>query len=655
MIVVQDAGIRFGTKTLFEGVSFGIRTGEKVALVGRNGVGKSTVLKGMAGLLEWDKGAIHLPKGASVSYLSQDPFAFASKDTLEEEMRKASRDVLDLERELHDAQRDMERLKEDPIRLEEIIERYSVIESRFREARGYSVESRIGKILSGLGFGRSDWNRKIHEFSGGWQMRAAMAALLVSEPDVLLLDEPTNNLDMEAIEWLEDYLKGSPSTVLVVSHDRYLLDKIVTRVLELEFGGIEEYHTDYSGYIREKAERLEQAMKAYQAQQEEIQRIQAFIDKNIANPKTTKRAQSRQKVLEKMERLPMPRSSKSIRFHIKEARRPPKIAVRTADLRKSFGTLDVLEGVDLTVHRGARIAILGPNGSGKSTLLKILTGTLEPSSGEVFVAETLRIGYFAQSSEEALDPDLTVLETMERAAEDFTELELRTLLGAFHFSDDDVFKTVSVLSGGERTRLCLALVFAKPRNFLLLDEPTNHLDIPSREALEEALGEFEGPLVFISHDRYFIEKLADTLLIIDSRGMRTFQGHFSEYEEERRVERSERKRASPGRRAKERRKEEKLRTIEWSRKKREAKDHLADIESRITELEDRQRDLESIMTGDDFYDDPEHVKKVINEYNETKPRLTRLYEEWEIAASTLERIVAERQGQTDDKGKKRRN
>src|ERR671910_1198908 len=512
-----------GDLKVLSGASLSIEAGEKVGLVGRNGAGKTTLLEILAGNSEPDAGSVERVGGARVGVTSQSLYAGErGRISVEEEISSAFEPLMRRERELEELGA---RLSEDPS--DALMERYGRLQSEFERDGGYEYRARAASTLSGLGFAPEDWKRPVGTFSGGEQSRIALARLLLEEPDLVLLDEPTNHLDLGAIEWLENFVKGAKPAVLVVSHDRYFLDAVAGSILELEDGKLTRYPGDYTGYVKDKKAREERLVRKAKANAERRAQLERFIEKNRAKARKASQAKSKQKLLDRMEKIEDPSSAnKNMRLDLGDASRAGRVVLEMESVRYAHENSDepLLEDLDLVVERGERVALLGPNGTGKSTLMRLATGEVSPQRGLVRLGHNVTPAYQDQQLAR-LDDGKTVLEE----AMDATGLktpEARDLLGAFLFSGEDVFKKVSSLSGGERNRLSLAELVVSGANLLLLDEPTNNLDIPAREALEEALLEYRGTMFFISHDRYFLRKLATRVVDLENRKLINYLGGY---------------------------------------------------------------------------------------------------------------------------------
>ncbi len=528
MLQLTGAGKRFGHKLLFDGLDWLITSKERAGLVGGNGTGKSTLLKVIAGIEPLDYGSLSAAKGIRIGYLPQDGLQVSGR-TVFAECLSVFEDVKELESELETLTARMSEIDPASAEYADVAHRFERADSEFRARDGYAIEAQVGAVLVGLGFRKEDWTRQTEEFSGGWQMRLALAKLLLEKPNLLLLDEPTNHLDIEARNWLEEYLGNYEGAYILISHDRYFLDVTVKKIVEVWNKKVFFYTGGYEKYRTQKAERLAQLESAYKNQQDKIQQLEAFINRFRAQATKAKQVQSRIKELEKIERIELPPEEKTIHFTFPQPKPSGRIVAQFKNVSKSYGPKNVFSGVDFTIERGDRVALVGVNGAGKSTLIKLLAGTETLTGGEYMLGHNAEPDYFAQDQYKELDVNARLLDDLSEAAPRTTQTELRNLLGCFLFSEDDVFKRIGVLSGGERNRYALARMLLHPSNFLLLDEPTNHLDIRAKDVLLEALANFTGTLVFVSHDRYFIENLATRVFEIGEGEVRVFPGNYADY------------------------------------------------------------------------------------------------------------------------------
>ncbi len=634
----------FAGKPLFSTISWHLKKGERVALVGENGAGKSTLMKIIAGLTEPSSGEIQFARGARASYLPQDGIVTAGQ-SLFHEARAALAELLAMEEELHRIGLELERLPHDSPEHDQILTRYGELQEQFRHGGGYTMEAEIGTVLKGLGFEQSDWHRDCGEFSGGWQMRIALARLLLQKPDVLLLDEPTNHLDIEARNWLEEYLCSYPGSVVLVSHDRFFMDSVCSRIAEVWNHTMADYHCNYSRYLGQREERVTALRNAKRIQDEEIEKTEDFIRRFRYQANKASQVQSRVKQLEKVERIVLPPERKRIRFQFPEAPKSGKNVIELKGLTRSFGDHVVLDKIDLTIEKGERVALVGHNGAGKSTLMTVLAGG-EFQGGERISGHNVSMDYFAQDQANVLDQSRSAYDELYADAPYDMVPKLRDILGAFLFSGDDIHKKVSVLSGGERNRLALAKMLLRRSNLLLMDEPTNHLDLNSKEVLLDALKSFDGTVVFVSHDRYFVNALATRVVEVDGGGVENYFGDYEYYLGKKAgasvpagaaaaavsVAATAGCEASPAPlpplnkdvRLKDREEEKRRKREDQARQKR-----MGEIESLIAQAEKELAQLEIEMNAPGFFDDPERGVQGGERHAALNARVEALYGEWE--------------------------
>jgi ATP-binding cassette, subfamily F, member 3 len=527
MIHVEGLSKRFGDRILFEDVSWHVKKRDRIGLSGPNGSGKTTLLRMLAGIQQPDSGSIRMASGTTIGYLPQDGIVHHGR-TVHEEVVLAFEELLALKKEQHEIEERLAHATEDGDH-DKLLERYAEVTDRFKQGGGYEIEARVAEVLKGLGFSLADQERKTEEFSGGWQMRIALAKLLLARPNLLLMDEPTNHLDLPARNWLEEYLADYPGSVVLVSHDRYFLDATVRRITEVGLKTLTDYHGNYSHYVVEHTAHMERLHEAHRRQSEEIEKAEVFINRFRYTATKAKQVQSRIKLLDKVERIEIPKERKKIRFRFPESPRPGRVVLELKGIRKAYGDNVVLRHLDLMVERGDRIALVGPNGAGKSTLMRILAGVDRPDEGVRLEGHKAVLDYFAQDQASVLSPARTVLDEMSSASSVTMAPMIRTILGGFLFEADDVYKKVAVLSGGERNRLALARMLLQASNVLLLDEPTNHLDLDSKEVLLDALEDYGGTLVFVSHDRYFVDKLATRVIEVGGGEAPLYPGGYEDF------------------------------------------------------------------------------------------------------------------------------
>jgi ATP-binding cassette subfamily F protein 3 len=534
MIQLSGAGKRFGHKLLFENADWLITSHDRIGLVGGNGTGKSTLMKILAGMDTFDYGTLIIAKGTSAGYLPQDGLTLSGR-TVFAECMSVFDDLRAMETELESLTHSMAELDHTGPEYSAVADRYHRVEHEFRTRDGYSIEAEVGRVLMGLGFTKEDWPRLTDEFSGGWQMRLALAKLLLQQPNLLLLDEPTNHLDLEARNWLEEYLQNYPHAFVLISHDRYFLDVTVNKIAEIWNKRFWFYTGNYDKFLAQKTQRNEQLQAAYRNQRDRIEQLEVFINRFRYQATKAKQVQSRIKELEKIERIEIPPEEKTIHFSFSQPKASGRIVAEFDGVAKSYpgknggAEKEVFRNVSFMIERGDRIALVGVNGAGKSTLIKLLAGTEPVTRGEFRLGHNVQSDYFAQDQYKELDPDARILDDLGEASPRSGETELRSLLGCFLFSEDDVFKKIGVLSGGERGRYALLRLLLHPANFLLLDEPTNHLDLRAKDVLLNALVEYTGTVVFVSHDRYFIDKLATRVFEVGDGRVEVFPGNYEDY------------------------------------------------------------------------------------------------------------------------------
>jgi len=646
MIQLQELTKSFGDRVLFDHVTWQITNRERVGLCGPNGAGKTTLLRMMAGYDEPDSGAVLRPATLTVGYLPQDGLTHAGH-SLFEEASSAFDELLAMKAEMHALE---ERLGDPTIpepEHEAMLHRYSDLQDRFRLHGGYSIELKTATVLQGLGFKPTDFERPTETFSGGWQMRIALAKLLLGQPNLLLLDEPTNHLDLEARNWLEEYLNAYPYAVILVSHDRFFLDAVVTRIADLTLRTLTDYIGNYSHYLAEHEARIEALRKAKREQDEEVARIKMFIDRFRYQATKASQVQSRIKLLEKVVPIEVPLERKKIHFDFPACAKSGRTVLELTHARKSYGDLTVLRDVNLHIERGDRIALVGPNGVGKSTLMRLLSAEEAPDSGQRTVGHNVVMQYFAQDEATRIDPAPTVYETLASGSPLHMVPMIRNILGGFLFTGDDVYKHVRVLSGGERTRLAVARMLLRPSNTLLLDEPTNHLDLDSKEVLLDALVDYGGTLIFVSHDRYFVERLATKIIEVGNGGALVYPGTYKEFlwhkehPAETRVTSSTPTRApkpAPKPAAAQPARDHKKRVDAEARKRQRAaqahQQRIDQLETRIAECEASIRELEQTMATPGFYDDRAAAQPVIDRHQALMWKVGDLMHQWEELHST---------------------
>jgi ATP-binding cassette, subfamily F, member 3 len=632
MLSLNNVYIQYGDRILLNYVNFIVKPGERVGLVGRNGAGKSTLLKIIAQEMSPQEGDVVVPSQFTLGYLHQDMLLPKGKTVLDETMT-AFNEVLELEKRLHQVEIELgEREDYESDSYGNLIEEMSEITERMHHLGLNTTQADAEKVLAGLGFKTSDMTRLTDEFSGGWKMRIELAKMLLKQPDLLLLDEPTNHLDIESILWLEDFLTAYTGMGIVISHDKRFLDNVTNRTAEIVLGKIHDYKVGYSKYIELSSERRELAQNAYENQQRMVADKERTIARFMAKATKTKMAQSMQKQLDKVDRIEIDdMDTTTMRIRFLEPPRSGEIVATAKNLTKRYGDLKVIENADFQLLRGDRVAFVGQNGQGKTTLAKILVGQEPATSGEAALGYNIHVGYYAQNQAESLDPKLTLLETMERDCPYEMRTKVRSILGAFLFSGRDVDKKVFALSGGERARLAMACMMLRPINFLILDEPTNHLDILSKEVLKQAVQDFEGTLLVVSHDREFLSDLTTKTIEFRDHKLKEYLGDVNYFLEKRKMDNM---------------RDVEMRTVQASATKAQkgitlsAEDTknlqrtVARTEKRIAELEAEQKKIEAKMAVPDFYNKPES-NQVTKQYADLKAEMTKVMAEWESAVEMM--------------------
>jgi len=635
MLSLSNIYIQYGNRILLDSVNFVLKPGERVGLVGRNGAGKSTLLKIIAKEMSPQEGDVMVPSHFTLGYLHQDMLMPKGKTVLDETM-SAFAEILALEQELHDigealASRD----DYESDAYHNLIEQMGDVTEHLHHLGGATSQVDAEKVLGGLGFAASDMIRLTDEFSGGWQMRIELAKMLLRRPDLLLLDEPTNHLDIESILWLEDWLMNFPGMVIVISHDRRFLDNVTNRTAEIVLGKIYDYKASYSRYVELSAERRDQMTAAYENQQRVIVEKERTISRFMAKASKTKMAQSMQKQLDKMDRIEIDdKDTSTMKIRFPDAPRSGEVVAKAEHLSKKYGNLKVLEKVDFEILRGERVAFVGQNGQGKTTLAKILVGAESASSGKATLGHNVSIGYYAQNQAETLDPKLTLLQTMEQNSPEEMRTKLRSILGTFLFSGEDVDKKVVALSGGERARLALACMLLRPFNLLLLDEPTNHLDMLSKDVLKQALLDYNGTLLIVSHDREFLTDLSSRTIEFRDGHLHEHLGDINYFLEKRRLNnmREVEKRSKSSENGQ--KSSDTATPVLGSEEKKQLERAVQKAEKRIADLESEVKKFEAKMGEPDFYSRPDSDEQ-LKKYTDLKSSLTGIYAEWENAVEML--------------------
>jgi ATP-binding cassette, subfamily F, member 3 len=636
-----------GDRTLFNRISTLINPGERVGLVGPNGAGKSTLLRLIAGELEPDEGEVVLGGNSTVGYLPQDGVDPDPSNSVFSEVESSFKDIIDMRNEESDLQIKMERMDHESDEYKNVLNRFGQLHDQLEQSGAYTLKSDIERVLMGLGFNENDICRSTTEFSGGWLMRIALAKLLLKRPTFLLLDEPTNHLDIESLQWIEHFLDTYEGAVIVVSHDLAFLNNLTKRTLALNRGQLKDYAGNYSFFRKKYEEEKVQLQKQYENQQREIKQAEEFIERFRYKASKAKQVQSRIKQLEKIEQIEPESEENEISFRFPQPERSGLSVMELRNIVKRYGQNTVFDGIDYQIERGDKIAVVGPNGAGKSTLIRILAGLEPQTSGERIVGHNVTTSYFAQHQADELNPSNDALTEMLEYAPMEGETRIRTLLGCFLFTGDDVYKKIKVLSGGEKSRLALAKMLITPANFIILDEPTNHLDMQSKEILQHALQQFEGTCMIVSHDRAFVDMITHKTLEIQPGRLKTYHGNVSYYLDQKKreqaewsqqEEKSEDEDSSSRLTRKEERQLEARKRQERAKTVRPLKKRLTEIEKEIEKKEERKSEIELLMSRSDFYEDGEKVKELTIEYDTLKRDLSDSYTKWEEVAARLEYV-----------------
>lgn len=632
ILSAQHIAKSFGVNAVLRDVSLTVQQGDRIGLVGVNGCGKSTLMRILAGLDAQDGGEISLVRGLRIGYLAQQNMV-TSGETVWNELQKVYEQVFAMEKKLRELEDEMAHAHTDAQRFAQLSADYDRLTQRFEEADGYSWKSMVSGVLNGLGFKPAQYDQCVDSLSGGEQTRLCLARLLLQKPDLLLLDEPTNHLDMETLQWLENYLAAYKGSVLVISHDRYFLDHVCTGIVEILMGSSEQYNGNYTRYIAQRQERFESRMRAYEIQQKEIERQQAIIARYrmFNREKSIRAAESREKALDRMEKLEKPVDERAIRFSFEARRRTGEDVLQLTEISKSFGEKHLFHDLTLRVRAGDRVALIGPNGVGKSTLIKIIVGEEQPDTGFIRYGSNVDIGYYDQH-QSTLHADKTALDEIWDRFPQMEQSNVRGALGMFLFTGDDVFKPIHTLSGGEKGRVALTALMLRKDNLLLLDEPTNHLDMDSREVLEDALTDFGGTIITVSHDRYFINRIANRIIEMQPDGVTEYIGNYDDY-----IERKNRPVAVEAEAGKTKTELEKEKRREKLSRQalRQLKIRAQEAEKAVGVKEAEIAELEAQMADPSLYSDAQKSADVQHAYQKAQQALQTLYEQWEAAEAAL--------------------
>ena len=632
ILSAQNVAKSFGVNEVLRDVSFTLQQGDRMGLVGVNGCGKSTLMRIIAGLETPDSGEIAMVRGTRVGYLAQQDMVTHGASVWDE-LQKVFEPVFEMEKRLRALEAEMAHAHEDAVRFNRLSSDYDRLSRAFEEADGYAWKSLVSGVLNGLGFKPTQYEQSVDSLSGGEKTRLCLARLLLQKPDLLLLDEPTNHLDMETLQWLENYLSAYRGSVLVISHDRYFLDHVCTGMVEILMGVSEQYSGNYTRYIAQRQERFETRIRAYELQQKEIERQQAIIARYrmFNREKSIRAAESREKALERMEKLDKPVDERSIRFSFEARRRTGEDVLMVREVSKSFGEKHLFSGLTLHVRAGDRVALIGPNGVGKSTLIKLIVGEESPDTGDIRYGANVDIGYYDQH-QSSLHPEKTVLDEVWDRFPRMEQSDVRGALGMFLFTGDDVFQPIKTLSGGEKGRVALTALMLRKDNLLLLDEPTNHLDMDSREVLEDALSDFGGTIITVSHDRYFINRVANRIIEMRPDGVTEYMGNYDDYVE--RKNRPVEQEAVAGKTRTELDKEKRREKLN-KQALRQLKVRAQEAERAVGLKEEEIAQLEAQMADPDLYADASRFAEINRAYQKAQAELPLLYEQWEQAEAAL--------------------
>jgi len=644
MLQIQHLTYSAGGRDILRDINWTIPSGRRIALIGPNGAGKTTLLRLISGQLPPGSGQFIRPRDFSVGYLPQEEIAFGKGSILHLAMegRRELLEIFDRIQEIHEA------LEEQPANNEPLIRKLGELEHQYSQLGGYELEHQAKKILSGLGFSESDFQRSIVSFSGGWRMRVYLARILLQQPDLLLLDEPTNHLDLPSLEWIENYLRTFTGSMIIVSHDRFFIDRLAQEIAELQLGRLTVYSGNYRFYEKQKALNEEQLIQRYMQQQEERQRLEKFINRFRYKATKAAQVQSRIKQLEKMEHIELPPSGKTISFKIKADSPSYKDVLHINNLWFRYDTGWVLQDINLDVYRGEKIALVGVNGAGKTTLTRLISGELQAQRGQLVLGERVHVSYYAQHQIDTLNLNKTIMEEVAATAAESFRDKLRDILGVFQFSGDDTQKTVGVLSGGEKARVSLAKIILSPCNFLIMDEPTNHLDLASKEALEQALQDYDGTLLLISHDRYFLDKLVSRVIEIDGGRLREYAGNYSFYLN-RKTEQAalaanaadpQDSQASAQKKNKEQKRKEAEARNAISKERRRLQKAIDELENAIEHLEQQKAQTEQALADPAVYQNPQQAAEMNKTYRQIQEELEAKEVLWEQAHLELEELLA---------------
>ncbi|KGG81236.1 thiamine ABC transporter substrate-binding protein [Caloranaerobacter azorensis H53214] len=631
MIVLSCSNLSksYSIYKILDNISFTINDGEKIGLVGLNGTGKSTLFKILAGKLSKDSGEIYIAKDHKIGFLEQNT-QIESNNTVFEETLKVFRHLIDMEKKLRNLEEEIsiEGKNGSSAKLQNLMNLYSKLIEEFNDKNGYGYKSEIKGVLKGLGFTEEEFNKPINKLSGGQKARISLAKLLLEKPNILLLDEPTNHLDIEAIDWLEKFIKDYRGTVIVISHDRYFLDSVTNRIFLIENSTLKSYNGNYSTFMKKRKKELELLQKKYEEQQKEIKRQEEIIKKfmSYGGKRYIRQAQSRQKMLDKMKKIDKPvQDHKKAKIIFEPKVKSGYEVLKVRDLSMNFDDFNLFKDLCFSIYRGEKVGLIGPNGIGKTTLFKIILNKITPTSGEITLGHHVNIGYYDQEQSN-LNPEKTIVDEIWDENPNLDHYQIRSVLAKFLFHGDNIFKEISTLSGGEKSRLALLKLMLSKANFLLMDEPTNHLDIDSKEVLEDALKDYEGTLLVISHDRYFLNKVTDKILELNSNGIKEYLGNYDYYLNKKKANEIQEEISDD--KTKTQIKAERKRLKEQQKKEKKLKERIKNLESKISQYEEKISELEKYMCKPEVFNNPTKSIEISTEVNNLKNELNKLYDEW---------------------------
>ncbi|MBB6460905.1 ABC-F family ATP-binding cassette domain-containing protein [Flammeovirga kamogawensis] len=645
MLAISNVSFHFGSRTMYQNATLTVYPKNRIGIVGHNGAGKTTLLKLINGDHTPDEGQISMPKGCTIGFLNQDLLSYQTEDSILHVAMEAFGPVLKMQEQMEEILHEMETDYK-----EELVEKLADLQEKFEALDGYSIKSKAEAILAGLGFKNEELEQPLHSFSGGWRMRVMLGKLLLMKPDVLMLDEPTNHLDLPSIQWIENYLSSYEGAVLIVSHDREFLDRAINQTVEVSNGRLTSYSGNYSFYLEEKEVRAEHQKSEYENQQKKIKDTEKFIERFRSKASKAKQVQSRVKHLDRMDLIEDVRSDNpEINMDFKFQQQPGKVIAEITDFDKAYGNKVIFKNANVTLMRGDKVALIGANGKGKSTLLRLISGREDADRGSRKPGHNIITAFYAQHQLEDLVVENEILEELKQAGSEKTEQELRGILGCFLFHGDEIFKKIKVLSGGEKSRVALAKTLISEANFLMLDEPTNHLDIPSVNILIQALKQYLGTYLVVSHDRHFISKVANKIWYIEDTQLKEYPGTYLEWkewktrqnEEKALLEKLDNNGSTPKSKGKKAKKVVNIDLKDWQKKYKKAKSEMENAEEKVMELEEKKEEIESSLANPEIFGNPDKLAEVNAIYAQVKKDLdevTETWEEWTMEVDELEEI-----------------